>query len=95
MIDIGVHALEMTHYVMGSPKPVAASGSTYTYLGDKKSDVVSQWPNWDHKSYTVEDLAVGLIRFDNGATLHLEASFAAHIDYGREGWGLLGSAGSV
>ena len=84
MIDIGVHALEMTHFVMGSPKPVAASGSIYTYLGNKKSDVISQWPNWDHKSYTVEDLAVGLIRFDNGATLHLEASFAAHIE--KEAW---------
>ena len=26
LIDIGVHALEMTHYAMGSPRPVAASG---------------------------------------------------------------------
>ena len=30
--------------------------------------MLSQWPDWDHKSYTVEDLAVGQIRFDNGAT---------------------------
>ena len=41
LIDIGVHVLETTHYVMGSPKPVAASGSIYTYLGNKKSDVLS------------------------------------------------------
>ena len=47
---------------------MAASGSTFTYMGNKKSNVKSQWPNWDHKSYTVEDLAVGQIRFDNGAT---------------------------
>ena len=80
LIDIGVHVLEATHYVMGSPKPVAASGSTYTYIGDKKSNVLSQWPDWDHKSYTVEDLAVGQIRFDNGATLSIEASFAAHTE---------------
>jgi predicted dehydrogenase len=84
LIDIGVHALEMTHFVMGSPKPVAASGSIFTYLGDKKSDVVSQWPNWDHKNYTVEDLAVGQIRFDNGAVISMEASFAAHIE--KEAW---------
>ena len=80
LIDIGVHALEMTHFAMGSPTPVSASGSIFTYLGDRKSDVVSQWPNWDHKSYTVEDLAVGQIRFDNGAVLSIEASFAAHIE---------------
>ncbi|MCC7263831.1 MAG: Gfo/Idh/MocA family oxidoreductase [Candidatus Latescibacteria bacterium] len=80
LIDIGVHVLEATHYAMGTPKPVAASGGTFTYLGDKKSGVVSQWPNWDYKTYTVEDLAVGQIRFENGAVLHLEASFAAHIE---------------
>jgi predicted dehydrogenase len=79
MIDIGVHVIEMAHYVMGSPKPIAASGNTWTYLGDKKSDIVSQWPNWDYKTYTVEDLAIGQIRFDNGAILQIEASFAAHI----------------
>ena len=80
LIDIGVHMMEAAHYVMGSPMPVAASGSTYTYLGNKPSAVKSMWPDWDHKSYTVEDLAVGQIRFDNGATLSIEASFAAHTE---------------
>ncbi|MFH1567691.1 MAG: Gfo/Idh/MocA family oxidoreductase [Gemmatimonadota bacterium] len=79
LIDIGVHALEMTHFAMGSPEPVAASGQIFTYLGDRKSDVVSQWPNWDYKTYTVEDLAIGQIRFATGAVLTIEASFAAHI----------------
>ena len=58
LIDIGVHVLEMAHYVMGSPAPIAASGNTWTYLGNKKSAVASMWPNWDYKTYTVEDLAV-------------------------------------
>ncbi|WP_432797569.1 Gfo/Idh/MocA family protein [Poriferisphaera sp. WC338] len=81
MIDIGVHALEMCHYVMGSPKPIAASGMTWTYLGDKPSDQIEcLWPNWDHKNYDVEDLAVGHIRFDNGAVIHIESSFIAHIE---------------
>jgi predicted dehydrogenase len=80
MIDIGVHVIEMAHYVMGSPKPVAASGNTWTYLGNKPSKVVSPWPNWDYKTYTVEDLAIGQVRFDNGALLQIEASFVAHIE---------------
>ena len=80
MIDIGVHILEVTHYVMGSPKPVAAFGNTWTYMGDKKSDVKSSWPNWDYKTYNVEDLAVGMIRFENGAILTVESSFVAHIE---------------
>lgn len=83
MIDIGVHMLEQTHYLMGSPRPVAAVGMTATYLGDKPSDRInSQWKGWDYKTYTVEDLAAGHIRFENGAVIHIEASFAAHIGDG-------------
>ncbi|MCC6241045.1 MAG: Gfo/Idh/MocA family oxidoreductase [Phycisphaerales bacterium] len=80
MIDIGVHIIEMAHYVMGSPRPVAASGNTWTFLGNKKSEVVSMWPNWDHKTYTVEDLAIGQIRFENGALMQIESSFCNHIE---------------
>jgi len=83
MIDIGVHVMEVAHYTMGSPKPVSAFGNTWTYLGDKKSKVESQWKGWDHKTYTVEDLAVGQIRFENGAILSIEASFAGHL---RDAW---------
>ncbi len=80
MIDIGVHILECAYAFMGSPKPVAASGNTWTYLGDKPSDTRSVWPGWDHETYTVEDLAIGQIRFENGAILQIESSFAAHIE---------------
>lgn len=80
MIDIGVHCIEMAHYFMGRPRPIAASGNIWTYMGNKPSKVVSPWPNWDHKTYTVEDLAIGQIRFENGALLQIEASFVAHIE---------------
>lgn len=80
MIDIGVHVVEMAHFFMGSPKPVAASGNCWTYLGNKESDVMCPWPGWDYKTYTVEDLAIGQIRFDNGMIMQIESSFAAHID---------------
>jgi predicted dehydrogenase len=79
MIDIGVHVIEMAHYLMGAPTPVAAAGNTWTYLGDKASQVTSMWPNWDYKTYTVEDMAVGQIRFENGAIMQIEAIFAGHI----------------
>ena len=80
MIDIGVHVIEMAHFVMGQPDPIAATGQTWTYLGNKASKIASSWPNWDYKTYTVEDLAIGHIRFANGAIMQIEASFAAHIE---------------
>lgn len=95
MIDIGVHCIEMAHYVMGSPKPVAATGNTWTYMGNKPSNVVSQWPNWDYKTYTVEDLAIGHIRFENGAILQIEASFAAHIEKDEWNFKLIGDKGGA
>ena len=93
MIDIGVHVIEMAHYIMGSPRPVAATGNTWTFLGDKPSDVASMWPNWDWKTYTVEDLAIGHIRFENGAVLQIEASFAAHIKEDIWNFSLIGDKG--
>ncbi len=80
LIDIGVHALEMAHYAMGAPTPVAASADMFTYIGNRPSDqIASMWAGWDYTRYDVEDLAVGRIRFDNGAVLHVEAAYAAHI----------------
>lgn len=94
MIDIGVHVLEMCHYVMGSPKPVAAVGMTRTYIGNQPSNkVMSTWAGWDYKTYTVEDMAVGHIRFDNGAVIHVEAMFAGHIEKDVWDFQLMGEKG--
>ena len=79
MIDIGVHILETSHSIIGTPRPVSATGNTFTFQGNKPSDVVSVWANWDTETYTVEDLAVGMIRFDTGTMLTIESSFVAHI----------------
>lgn len=78
MIDIGVHMLDMALYLMGHPKPVAVSGQTYQKFGKRKG-VFNPWGAWDPKKYTVEDYAAGFVRFDNGATMTIEASFAANI----------------
>lgn len=78
LIDIGVHILDLTLWFMGHPRPVAASGVTYQKLGTR-SDIVGFMGQWDYKNFTVEDFASALIRLDNGATIVLEASFAANL----------------
>ena len=90
MIDIGVHVLECAHAFLGEPKPIAASGNCWTYLGDKPSATRSGMAGWDWKTYTVEDLAIGQIRFDNGAILQIESSFAGHLEKDVFNWTAMG-----
>lgn len=78
LIDIGVHMLDLSQYLMGSPKPISVYGSTYSEFGPQRRGIGS-WgtPDWNG-FYDVEDLASALIKMDNGATLSLEVSWAAH-----------------
>lgn len=96
LMDIGVHVLEMAHYTMGSPEPVTTSADMFTYLGNKPSNrVQSMWSGWDYKTYDVEDLAIGRVRFTNGAVLNIESAYAAHIPGDEWNFELLGSAGGA
>ena len=72
LIDLGVHRLDLALWLMGYPKPVWVMGSTYNPIGSAQAAR-------ENKLFDVEDLAVGLIKFDNGATLEVEASWAANI----------------
>lgn len=79
LIDIGVHILDITLFLMGYPKPVAATGKTWDTLG-KDPALFNFWGDYDRKKFTVEDFAVGMIRFDNGAMVTLESSFMGNLE---------------
>ncbi|MBV6457068.1 MAG: Myo-inositol 2-dehydrogenase [Fimbriimonadaceae bacterium] len=79
LIDIGVHILDMTLFLMGYPKPVSASGKTWDTLG-KQPGLYNIWGDYDRSRFTVEDFAVGLIRFDDGSVVVLESSFMGNMD---------------
>ena len=96
LIDIGVHVLEMAHYTIGSPKPISASADMFTYIGNKPSDKIeSMWKGWDYNTYNVEDLAIGRIRFANGALINVETSFAAHIEKDVWNFQIMGEKGGA
>lgn len=77
LIDIGVHILDLTLWLMGHPKPTYCSGQTYAKFGPREG-VLGLMGQWDPKIFSVEDFAVGLVRFENGATLVLESAFCAN-----------------
>ena len=80
VIDIGVHVIDESRVLMGSPKPVSVFASTSNLLGSRpylKTDV--EWKPIgasDKDPFTVEDFATALIRFDNGAVMLLETSYS-------------------
>jgi len=66
LIDLGVHVIDMTMYMMGCPKPVAVSGCA-----------VQAFPEYSkYGTFDVEDFASAYIRFENGATMAVEVSWA-------------------
>ncbi|MHB0912089.1 MAG: Gfo/Idh/MocA family protein [Armatimonadota bacterium] len=79
LVDLGCHALDLALWLMGHPKPVAVSGQCYTKFGNRPG-LVGRWGPWDHTKYDVEDFATGLVRFESGASLAVESSFAANIE---------------
>lgn len=81
LIDIGVHALDLTMWLMGMPKPVAVMGATFAHFGNRPGRGRGGWGFPEPSGYfDVDDLACAMIRFENGSTLVLEASWAAHVE---------------
>jgi len=83
LIDLGVHMIDLSMWLMGNPKPIAVSGCTYEkFANSDVSDSVNSRFG-DAKSggtFDVEDLAMGFIRFDNGACMQIEFSWASNIE---------------
>lgn len=84
LIDLGVHMIDLAIYLMGNPKAVAVSGCTYNKFADCSDEADSAHSKFgeakDDGIFNVEDLAIGFIKFDNGASLQLEFSWASNIE---------------
>ncbi|MEZ0327048.1 MAG: Gfo/Idh/MocA family protein [Fimbriimonas sp.] len=79
LIDIGVHVLDMTLFMMGYPKPVSASGKTWQTLG-KNPELWNAWGTYDRDKFTVEDFAIGMIKFEDDSVVVLESSFMGNLE---------------
>lgn len=81
LIDLGVHMIDVCWYLMGRPKVKSISGNTYHKLGNRaniKNMNFYKAADYDSSKNTVEDLANGIIRFENGASLVIDVSFTLH-----------------
>jgi predicted dehydrogenase len=95
LIDLGVHMLDVTLWLLGHPSPVAVTGKTYAKFGPRHQGA---WPGTafaPNAAYTVEDFATAFIQLENDATVLLETSWASHIEEERAYVELLGTEGGV
>jgi predicted dehydrogenase len=68
LIDLGVHMIDRTLDLIGFPRALNVSASCFYGIGSQVAAKLG-------KTYTLEDLAVGLVRFAGDMTLLLEAGF--------------------
>ena len=107
LYDIGVHSLDSLLWIMGNPKVISASGATYlkfanqdeglkTSLADSGAPLGLFTPRpYDHREFDVEDMGLGLMRLEGGATIYLKASWAANTPEGLGGTFVLGTEGGL
>jgi len=80
LIDCGVHILDQVWWLMGCPEPVEMFGSTYAEFGPRGlRDSGFGVSRNRTASFDVEDLATGIIKFNNAATLFLGVCWALNI----------------
>ncbi|HYI18428.1 MAG TPA: Gfo/Idh/MocA family oxidoreductase [Solirubrobacteraceae bacterium] len=99
LMDIGVHVLDYALFLLGTPAVATVSASTYDLLGQAGfgSSASSDKTGDDGSgAFDVEDLATVFVRLEDGGTLLLEASWAAHRTEGDEfGITLFGTGGGA
>jgi len=88
LIDLGVHVLDLTLWLMGNPRPVYVLGSSYAKFGPEMARASGA-------TYDVEDLAAGMVKLENGATVMLDVSWHSHVPAERIYSQLVGTKGGA
>jgi predicted dehydrogenase len=77
-IDIGVHVLDLALWLMGNPEPISVTGVSKNELAAVPG-TFSIWGDANVPSGAdVEEFAAAFVRFNNGASLVMEASWLLH-----------------
>lgn len=95
LIDLGVHMMDLTMYLMNFPVPTYVDGSTYQKFSESQTRDRNGYKGSGDGVYNVEDLAVGLVRLENDCTLGYEFSWASNIEKETFYYELKGTKGGV
>ena len=80
VLDIGVHAIDRTWYLMGKPTPVTVSAEVSYRIGKNNSEASFTWGEGlaerpEAQIFDVEDSASVFFRFEGGKSMIAEASW--------------------
>lgn len=95
LIDLGVHFLDLSMFFMDYPKVSSVSGATYSKFGGSASRLRPGYRNNGDGKYDVEDMAVGIVRMKNGATIDFEFSWASNIEKESKYFEVIGTKGGA
>ena len=78
VLDIGVHAIDRTWYLMGRPKPVSCSAEVSYRIGNYQTKGVGRWEPFDKGdgTFDTEDSASVFFRFEGGKSMIAEIAWA-------------------
>ena len=80
VIDLGVHVIDLTRYLMGKPKALSVFASTEDKLKNRPN--LKTTVDWTpkgatpHDKFDVEDFAVAMIKYEGNKTTLLETSYS-------------------
>ena len=89
--DLGVHLLDSLLWLVGSPKVLSVSGSTFTKIANQGADVLLSIAEsgaydgtftprpYDYREFNVEDFATGFMRLSNGMAVNFKFSWAINL----------------
>jgi predicted dehydrogenase len=80
LLDIGVHRLDQTLWLMGNPRPLRVSATIETRWGTRPEIAALRGNNWEPARFDVDDFATAFVRLEGGKTLLLRSSWAAHVE---------------
>ena len=78
VLDIGVHSIDRTWYLMGRPTPLTVTAETSYRIGNFQTKGVNRWSPFGQGKgvFDTEDSAMVFIRFEGGKSLMAEISWA-------------------
>lgn len=82
LIDIGIHMLDTSLYLLDYPEVQRVSASTFHGMGNSRN--TGTFGEWNPNKYSVEDSLFGMLYLKNGSVIRISTSFLLNMQKEKE-----------